>query len=403
MVQEQEKFIKSRYKLKQSALDAFSDKVARPDHLIWWTNREQELSAWNEIMSKALVTKKNYLSFIIGSYGRGKTLSLLKIVDESKKYPKILSSFLNLKGEEKSVPGLDLMFKIFRSINFYEIVKNIKPSILREMIDGMPDEINEVKHVLLTIYFGNTEAYQASMFTNLNKLAENRISEIALRFIQGYITPTNIQMKEIGIVRKLDEVDIAKEYLLGILIFTKKLGYDSCLVAIDEFEALFSLVTKSQQSIYISLLRSLYDYPLGVQGDKLSKVDLSNMVLFMGISESGWSSLSEMKDKEEAVGGPTVPFLERVDNKTVLSTFTTSQTLELIEKRLKYNRIDGVIKDEPLIPFTDDFVKYVHEITNGEPRYILVRCGHVLDAGIAERVPKLDRKFAQRVLEERGY
>ena len=95
--------------------------------------------------------------------------------------------------------------------------------------------------------------------------------------------------------------------------------------------------------------------------------------------------------------------MERVDNATVLGVFNQSQTLELIEKRLKYNRSDDKFEEQPLIPFTDDFVTYVHELTSGEPRLILVRCGHVIDAGIAEKVTKLDKKFAQKVLKERGY
>ena len=400
MPQEEEKFILSKYGLKQSALDAFSDKVARPEHLIWWTNREEEIKQWREIIEKASKTKKNYLSFIIGSYGRGKTLSLLKIDEEAKRYPHIIPVFLNLKGEERSTPGLDLMFRIFRSIDFYNIVKKIDPKDLNDIIASIPDSFKELRSTLKSIYFGKIDAIQASMFSDVNILKDQSISEIALNIIKGYITPNATQLKEIGILRKIDEIDIAKEYLAGLLVFFKKIGFSTFVIAIDEVEALFSLVTKSQQSIYIALLRSLYDFPMGTP---IKTEEIANMVTFLSISESGWSSLKELESKEQASGGPTVPLMERVDNATVLGVFNQSQTLELIEKRLKYNRSDDKFEEQPLIPFTDDFVTYVHELTSGEPRLILVRCGHVIDAGIAEKVTKLDKKFAQKVLKERGY
>lgn len=56
--------------------------------------------------------------------------------------------------------------------------------------------------------------------------------------------------------------------------------------------------------------------------------------------------------------------------------------------------------NEPLIPFTDDFVEYIFKNTRGEPRDIITQCGRVLDTGIAQRIPKLTKKFAQEVLEQ---
>lgn len=403
MAKELQQFIISKYGLKETALDAFSDKVARHDHLIWWTDRVKELKGWHSIIDKASKTKKNYLSFIIGSYGRGKTLSLLKIADDAKKYPHILSVFINLKGEEKSKPGIDLLYKIFRSIDFYEIVKKHDLKSVRNIIDALPSQIDEVKNTLKAIYFGKLDAIQTKMFSDVTSLKKHPVSEIALSFIKGYVSPTPGQLKEIGIIRKIDEIDTAKEYLFGILIFLKQLGYSSFLISIDEVEALFSLVTKSQQSIYIALLRSLYDFPTGVLTNTKINPEIANMVFFLGISEDGWSRLEETKNKESAVGGPTVPLMDRVDSKTFLGVFSKNETLELIQKRLTYNRSDGQFQAEPLIPFTKGFVKYVHEVTGGEPRAILVRCGHVLDAGISEKVSKIDEKFAKRVLDERGY
>jgi len=397
---EEEKFISAKYKLKQSAFDAFPDKVARPENIAWWIDREEELQKWEALINKAAKTRRNYMAFIIGNYGRGKTFSLLKIVEIAKNYERAVPVFLNLKGEEKSTPGLDLLFKIFRSINFFEIAKDIDPKKLRETIDSLPESLKEVKAILRAIYFGTIGAYQTGLFGDVSHTRQSTLADVALNFLKGDIRPNATQLKQLSVLRKIDKIDIAKEYLAGILVFIRKLGYTTLLLAVDEFEGLFSLVTKSQQSIYIALLRSLYDFPMGTP---LKDEEIANMVFFFGISESGWASLKEMESKEEAIGGPTVPLMERIDEASTLSVFNKAQARELIEKRLKYNRIEEKFEVEPLIPFTENFVEYVQEITNGEPRDILEVCGHVLDAGIAERVPKLDRKFAESVLEARGY
>lgn len=392
------KFIQSQYGLNKSALDAFSDKVARPSHLIWWVDREAELIQWLNTIKRATETEKNYYSIIIGSYGRGKTLSLLKITAEAEKYPTVVPVFINFKSEDKSSPGLDLIFRIIRGINFYEIVKTKKPSELKEVIDSLSNAIPEPKRILNAIYFGSLSGNQVTMFSDISTTGKNSLSELALNFIKGNSKPTTTELSKLGVARKIDSVEVAKEYLASILYFLRKVGYTTLLVAIDEVESLFSLVTKSQQATYIALLRSLYDFPMGTP---LSNERVANLVFFIGISEAGWANLQDIENKESSVGGPTVPLMDRIDSKTVLTVLSLAQTKELIQKRLRFNRADGEFEEKPLIPFTEDFVEYIHNLTNGEPRQILVRCGHVLDAGIAEKVKNLNKQFAKKVLEER--
>lgn len=375
-----ESFIEEKYGLKRRP---FLDKIARKKWLETWVNREKQLEEWRKVISNTVSTKKNYIVFVIGDYGRGKTLSLLKIIDESKKYKEIIPLYLNFKGEERSKPGLDFVFRIFKSINFYNIRKGKKKNDLENAIENLPDNIDEVKVILKKIYFG-----------------EGNQKNLALYFLRGELKPTQAQLRKLEILRKIDSVDIAKEYLAGILGFVKKLGYSTLLLAVDEFEYLFSLVPRTQRSIYIALLRGLYDFPLGMS----KKVnDIANMTFFIAVSESGWRFLGEMEKKELSTGGPIVPLLDRIDAKTILGVFNKDQTRKLIEKRLRYNRIEGRYEDKPLIPFTEDFVDFIYEKTVGAPRDIIVRCGHVLDVGLAERVSLLTKEFAQKALEERGF
>ena len=375
-----ERFSEEKYGLKGNP---FLDDIAREEWLKTWVNREEQLEEWTKIISNAISSTKNYIAFVIGDYGRGKSLSLLKIIDESKKHKEILPVYLNFKGEEKSKPGLDFMFRIFKSINFDDTRKDNKKNDLENAIESLPDDLDEAKTILKKIYFGEEER------------------KLALYFLRGELKPTQSQLKKLEVLRKIDSVDIAKEYLSGFLGFIKKLGYSTLLLAVDEFEYLFSLVPKTQQSIYLALLRGLYDFPLGVS----KKVnDIANMAFFIATSESsGWYRLEEMVKKEASTGGPIEPLLDRVDAKTILGVFDKKQTRKLIERRLSYNRIKGKYGDKPLIPFTDDFVEFIHEKTGGLPRAIIVRCGHVLDVGLAERISLLDKEFARKALEERGF
>jgi hypothetical protein len=247
----------------------------------------------------------------------------------------------------------------------------------------MPDQFNEVRTILDKICCG-----------------EGEIGEVALYFLRGEIIPTQSQLRKLEVVRKIDRIDVAKEYLAGFLTFAKGLGYTTLLLAIDEFEYLFSLVTKTQHSIYLALLRELYDFTAGM-GENAENI--ANMVLFIAISESGWSYLTDLEKKERSIGGPIVPLRRRVDAEIELGPFNEAQTRELIEKRLRYNRVEGRFEDQPLIPFTESFVSFIHEETRGVLEKIIVRCDHVLDAGLGERVPVLDKEFARRVLEERGF
>lgn len=360
----------------------FLDDIAREIWLKTWVDRDEQLKKWKVVISNAVSPSKNYIVFIIGSYGRGKTLSLLKVIEECSRYNVILPMYLTFQGEQKPKnPGLDFIFRIFRSINF-EKLREKNESNLKKAIEALSSDLSEVKTVLRKIYFGNDK------------------QALALYFLRGQVKPTQSQLRQLEIIRKIEDIDIAKEYLAGILNFIKCLGFCTLLLAIDEFEYLFSLIPKTQHGIYLALLRGLYDFPLGIGKDV---GDIARMTFFIAISEDGWRNLKDMEKKEISSGGPIQPLLDRIDSKTPLTVFDKAQTRELIERRLKFNRIRGKYEDKPLIPFTEDFVSFIYETTSGEPRKIIVRCGQVLDAGLEKGTVLLDRNFAQRALEERGW
>lgn len=373
-------FMQEEYGLKGNP---FLDHIARQIWLETWVDRDEELDEWRRIIAAATSPTKNYMVFLIGNYGRGKTLSLLRVVDEAGQHPAILAKYLSFKGEERPPsPGLDFIFRVLKSVDFKQLSNSRGEADLTQAIDGLPTDLEEVKIILRKIYFGDDE-----------------LSRLASYFVRGEVRGLQSELRRLEVLRRIGDIEIAKEYLAGVLGFMKALGFSTLVLAIDEFEYLFSLVPRPQQAVYLALLRGLYDFPVGLSRQVGS---IARMAFFIAISEDGWRHLLEMEKREVASGGPIQPLLDRVDATTVLGAFDRGETRQLIEHRLRYDRVEGRYRDEPLIPFTEGFVDLIFHETKGEPRKVIVRCGHVLDAGLASGIARLDKEFAQQALEERG-
>lgn len=375
-----DQFMEKQYGLEKNP---FLDTIAREKWLQTWVNREEQLDVWRRVISELGSEERNHVIFVIGDYGAGKTQSLLKIVDEANKSKYILSSFLNFRGEQRpSNPGLDFMFRIIQSIDFNRLEKIKSREEIISAINEISIEFDEVAATL-----------------NQCWAEEPYIRRLSRYFITGQTKPTKTELREIGIIRKIDNIDIAKEYFAGILYLLMSLGFKSLLLAVDEFEYLFSLVTRPQQSVYLALIRGLFDFPLGIN----IPIDIKKMArvaLFLGISEDGFRRLKEIENEEIAIGGPTRPLLDRATT-TVLAALDKVSTRLIIEKRLRFNRKSGIFEDKPLIPFDDSFVNYIWELSRGSPRQIIWNCSQVLDAGIEHGVPILDKETAERLLRER--
>lgn len=358
----------------------FKARIAIDLELKSWINREKEVEKWKKVLDDAVRTPtSNFLVFIIGDYGMGKTLSLLKItreLSEKETFP----IYLNLLSEQRPKnPGLDFVLRIIRQIDFDKIkVKKKDVKFVREVFPDVGSAFEKI--------FFPEDDYE---------------KQLATAFVKGELRPTQSQLRTMKVLRKIDDVDIAKEYLIGVLYLLKAMGFSTLVVATDEFEYLFSLVSKPSQAVYLALFRGLYDLPLALP-DRL-KGKTANMALFLGISEDGMRRLTELEKVEKTTGGPIQPLMRRVADRVLLGALSKKYVRKLIEKRLSLNRVKGKYEKEPLIPFTGDFVDYINEITRGRPSDVIERCDHTLDMGLDRRVPRLTAKFAKEVFKERGF
>lgn len=366
-----DKFMGEKYWLERNP---FLDYAAQREHLNFWVDREEDVEEWEKVLSDASHGKSNFIAFIIGDYGMGKTLSLFKIIEVCKESKNFFPVGLSFRGEEKTKkPGPDFIQRIFKFIDFSQI------KIEKKDIEKLEVISKEVRNIYEKIFFG-----------------EDEVKYMALYFLRGELMPTQSQMRKLGILRKIDDIDIAKEYFKALLCLLKIAGFSTLVLAIDEFEYLFSLVTKSQQPIYLAALRGLYDLPLQLNDDKLV-----NIAFFLAVSKDGSRKLKELEEIKTGIETAAIPLMRRVNLEKELEPLSKEATKELIAKRLRYNRIKGKFELNPLIPYTEDFVDFIYESTAGKPGDIIKKCGHILDLGLKYRIPELNKEFAKDALQER--
>lgn len=371
-----DEFMGEEYNLKSNPFTGYGS--TRED-LIFWVNREEEIEIWKKIIEESLSNPTHhYISFIIGDYGMGKSLSIYKIEKLCEEYKNVFPITFALLGEEKmKKPGLDFIQRIFKFVDFNKI------KITEQQVEKLNVISKEVGNIYYKIFFSDEET-----------------KTLAFYFLSGQLTPNQSQMKKLGVIRKINDIEIAKEYFRGFLYLLKIARYSTLALLIDEFEYLFSLVsTPAQRDVYFALLRGLYDLPTRINSE-----NLANMVFFLAVSNEEYRKLELSKEAAETkkVEGPVIPFMRRAYMAKELSPLEKEYVEDLIELRLKYNSVKKRFEKDALIPYMEDFVDFIWKDTAGKPGDIIYKCGHILDVGMEHRVPKLNKEFAIKALKERG-
>jgi len=369
-------FLEQQYKLHA---DPFDGKVSNFPPM---AGRKKQKEVWERILKQRAGQRGNSFNFIIGDYGTGKSFTLYKIFEDAKtNYPNILPIFMPLLSEDTARKfGLDFIQRIFGRLELNDLIRLLSRTASKDLA-----------------YLKTILHEPGIIFERLKKG-----DELAFAFLRGDKPFKDKEMKELGIVRKIDSTDRAKDYLLALLYVLKKANIDSLLLAIDEVEYIFSQMRGAKISQAFATLRSIFD----LQQSHTRAIDLrvtSNMIFFFGISEDGWRRLTvDLQKRERAEGGPIQPFMDRKDRTIALGPLSEKETKELIELRLKYDRIKNFSSKEPLIPFTEEFVKYVFRLTLGKPRDIVERCDQVLLDGLEQKIPLITVDFAKTVYASHG-
>jgi hypothetical protein len=181
----------------------------------------------------------------------------------------------------------------------------------------------------------------------------------------------------------------------------KGVGISTLILAVDEVEYIFSQMRGSNIARVFNTLREFYDLPTQPTMSPLP-YNSANIIFFFGISSSGWRYLTDLGRREQTQGGPIQPLMRRFGDPIELTPLNLEETKELIELRLRNNRVTGKTEDEPLIPYDDTFVNYVFELSLGNPGDIVKFCDYVLEEGLIEKIKTLNKNFAEKAFVSHG-
>ncbi len=344
--------------------------------------RKAALKAWEQIIRQRFEQKNNSYNFIIGDYGSGKSFTLFKIVEEVKRgYKERILPILTTLLPEDTINkfGLSFIQRLFARLSDQEI-----ESILRKV---SKNDLEHLKQVLPD---------PGIVFEKIKKR-----DKLSLIFLRGDRALDKKEINELGVIRKIDSTDKAKDYFLAFLYLLKAANIETLVLAIDEVEYLFSQMKGAKFSLVFNTLRGIYDlqfsYSKALELDKTA-----NIICFFAISEDGWRKLNELSKRESKQGGPIQPFLDRKDIIITLQNLSKQETKDLIEYRLGDHRVREAGKNKLLIPFEDKFVDYVYTLTAGKPRFIVERCDMVLREGLEQKISLITVDFAKKVYESHG-
>lgn len=371
---EEKTFLRKVYSLKENPFSTGRSGVV-PEHYV--VGRQHQKHAWTKVVDSKKGKSASSLNFVVGDYGYGKSLTLWMILEQYKNDPEAIGAYMKLLREDLTPKfGLDFIQRIFSAID----IQQIKIKDTKKALEKLPEGLRQQASVLTQWLEGN---------------------ELAKLFLLGKAPLKATDLATLGLRQKINSTEVAKEYLVAFLYALKESGRPTLLLCIDEVEYLFSQMRGAKVANVINSLRDIYDLPTSPEVARLG-LSIANMIFFFGISQSGWENLNNLEKKELTQGGPIQPLFSRKERVIELTALSPQETEELIEMRLKFNRTTNTIEKEPLIPYTEDFVKYVYELTLGNPREIVERCDYTLVDGSEKRAPQLTRAFAKKVFESRG-
>lgn len=364
-------FLRTKYRLRK---DPFASRV---DLTAPMADRKEEQRRWEEVIERRKGQSGNSLNFIVGDYGLGKSYTLYEIGQQFKRDRQILPLYLKFLPEDTVQRfGLDFIMRIFRCLHPRTIRGRLPKDSFKKMAALFPDIA-----IILEKYFND--------------------DELAAAFLRGDRPLTAIELRNLGARRRLATTEVAKDYLLAFLYLLRRARISTLLLLVDEVEYVFSQMTGAKVANVFNTLRDLYDLPQSPKALEFGQ-PLANIIFFFGISRAGWTRLNDLEKREQRRGGPFQPFLDRKEEVIELQPLNLPQARELIELRLRRDRVRGVVLDRPLIPYTEDFVEYIYRLTRGNPRHIVERCDLVLLDGLRDMVSELTAAYARQVLESHG-
>jgi hypothetical protein len=331
--------------------------------------RNQEWTILVDRVEQSLRKAGNEIVVIRGDYGMGKSFTLAKLYDKFSSrneyfVPKPISL---LSSEQASRFAVDLANRLFERIGF--------------------DQMRELTRNAKESWRGKISPRASEIFSGL---LSDDTKEAETAFNNSFLSP-KLQIRD------------AQWLIFGLQFILASNRKRALLWLIDEFEYILVL-SKPKLSQLTQTLRELYDRQTDFENEFGPNAS-AKIIFVFATSPSGWERLALTAEGASmragltgaAAGVGVAPFHRRVSPTHIVDIEPLSRvdTRKLIEARMK--RRDRDVRPS-YIPFTEDFITYIYEMSKGRPNEIVMLCDVIFLEAHAQKLKEVDQKRAKEIL-----
>lgn len=348
--------------------------------------RDDEWERLLSLVTAARTAKSPSFGVLLGTYGTGKTFLLWKLAQHLRPAhtSRVLASWpirlLDPEQKKDFTKGLVLRF-FTRGIDLETELALLVKNVAASKID-CPSYIRPFVHLICG-------------------LSDKRVAAASRRVLTGgRISRKEAESGGFADAIQIKTNDDAMRAVQALQLVLKAAGTEALAFLIDETEYIDRLPQGGRASVLDSL-KHVWDQEV----DFFSKhAQAAPLTMILSATPDFWQRMttqvtSEGRRGEHGVG--TVPFFLRIKRSDVIEMATELEpdnAKALVISRMTEQR-EGKRKEE-LIPFTADYVDYVYELSQGLPRRIIEICAVVLTEAAAQKLAKIDRAAAKRILRE---
>lgn len=325
---------------------------------------------------------------LLGTYGSGKSFLLWQL-------------YLHFLREKRRRVLMTRPLRLLDPEQSKDIVRNFVVRLFRRGFD-IDSDLAPLLGVALKKAVRIPEPY-STYAKVLFGLLDPKLSAAAKRFLHGSkitrATATDLGIPELLQLKTNDE---AFDLLVTLQLLARIAGYEAVVLAIDEVEYI-DQTSKGQQGRVFDSLKWVWDSEVTVASDDAAP-EVAPLLMILAATPSFWQSKMELVQSSSRPVGALVgltPFFARIPRGNVVEMpegLSQDEAHDLIVSRMSEAR-DEKVKN-PIIPFTERFVEFVYELTQGLPRQIIEICETVVAEALRRKLREIDREDAQEILRD---
>lgn len=358
--------------------------------------RINQETVWNQMLNrlKSSTEREGVDTLILlGQYGYGKTFILHK-----------LDELLNSNNRADTPFNIDELISCLIKITPSEPAPKIGLTFVTNIFKNIGrTKLEEVSKKMKLEDFDVLDFEMKKIFNRFQKGSEND-KVAAFNWITGQ--SVNEEDKRLNIRGKFNNSEKALRYLIQFLVLLKKVGYNSLIVLVDEFEYVVTVYSPVKVNQMMHMFRYLYDE---FAEFVTKKATLANLVFVIAITPTGWDDLTNLEKPSSIpvkTGGAGIrPWLNRVHpvrgrNVFELRPLNKDETKSLIVERLKKKQENTDDIPYETYPFvTPPFINFLYEQTKGVPKEIIQNCDLIIGVALETGLKEINEVNAKEILE----